>query len=256
MRRPLILVTPSTGRRSIEFGAGDHSISLGSRYLEAVIDAGGLAVALPLTTDPATLGELVARSDGVMLTGGDDLDPHLYWPDVPSELLAKCECAEPARDRMELLLVEEVFRRQKPLFAICRGHQLVNVAAGGKLVVDIATQRPDALGHCRMDRKHDIIHDVSMPADSLLAAICGTQTLGVNSTHHQAVAEVGRPFRSAAESTDGVIEATELRPEDRGLLPWYLSVQFHPERLRQTHPEHAALFAAFVAACRTYAERT
>jgi gamma-glutamyl-gamma-aminobutyrate hydrolase PuuD len=69
------------------------------------------------------------------------------------------------------------------------------------------------------------------------------------------VAEVGRPFHKTAEAPDGVIEATELRPECRGLLPWFLSVQFHPERLRQNHPEHAALFTAFVGACRTNAER-
>jgi putative glutamine amidotransferase len=106
-----------------------------------------------------------------------------------------------------------------------------------------------------MDRKHDIIHDVSTLADSQLAAICGARTLGVNSTHHQAVAEVGRPFCITAEAPDGVIEATELRPEDRGLLPWFLSVQFHPERLRQAHPEHAALFTAFVDACRANADR-
>jgi putative glutamine amidotransferase len=186
-----------------------------------------------------------------MLTGGDDLDPHLYWPDVPGDLLAKCECAEPARDRMELLLVDEVFRQRKPLLAICRGHQLVNVAQGGRLLVDVATQHPGALGHCRMDRKHDIIHEVSMSPDSQLAAICGDQTLGVNSTHHQAVAGVGRPFRSTATAPDGIIEATELRPEARGMLPWFLSVQFHPERLRQAHPQHAAIFGAFVKACRT-----
>jgi putative glutamine amidotransferase len=247
MGRPLILVTPSPQDSGVELL--DPSISVGNRYLEAVIEAGGLPLVLPLTTDRSRLAEYLTRADGVMLTGGDDIDPRVYWPEVPAELLARCDCAGPVRDTMELTLLDEVFRNPRPLLAICRGHQLVNVALGGTLYVDLASQRPGDLVHARMEHRFEPVHEVAITADSQASLIWKRGHLGVNSTHHQAIHRIADPLQASLIAPDGVIEGTELRPEHAGLLPWYASVQFHPERLDRKHPEHALLFRAFVETC-------
>ena len=247
MSRPIILVTPSTHAAGAEFP--DHSISVSSRYLEAVLDAGGLPLALPQLTHRGRLAEYLERADGVLLTGGDDIHPKLYWPEVPQELVERCEFPEPDRDVMELTLLDELFRRPKPLLAICRGHQLVNVALGGSVYVDLPTQRPGDIPHAQMDRRFEPVHAVDIAPDSQAAAIYRTKTLGVNSTHHQAIHRLADPLKITLSAADGVIEGTELRAESSGLLPWFASVQFHPERLYAAHPEHARMFRAFVQAC-------
>ncbi len=245
--RPLILITPSTSPAGAEMA--DHSTSVSSRYLDAVLAAGGVPVSLPLTTDREVLADAVAQASGVLFSGGDDIDPRRYWPEVQEALLATCDLAEPARDVMELALLAEIFRQRKPLLAICRGHQLVNVFLGGTLYVDLPTQVASAVAHNQMDLRNDVAHQVDLPADSRFAAISGTTTLGVNSTHHQAIHRLASPLRASATAPDGVVEAAELGSEGLGLLPWFQSVQYHPERLAA--PEHARLFRAFVEACRT-----
>ena len=116
-------------------------------------------------------------------------------------------------------------------------------------VVDIARQLPAALNHQRMDKRSQVVHDVRLTDQSLLAKITGRQTLGVNSTHHQAVARVASPLQITAWSTDGVIEGLELKPEAASSLPFLLTVQFHPERLVDRYAEHQAIFRAFTGAC-------
>ena len=150
----------------------------------------------------------------------------------------------------ELVLIDEVFRQRKPLLAICRGHQILNVALGGTLVADILAQEPRAINHRRMDRRNEIVHEVRLTRGSLLAKITCRQKLGVNSTHHQAVAQVARPLKAAAVSQDGIIEGLELERGAADLLPFLLSVQFHPERLVDRYPEHRAIFRGFIQACR------
>jgi putative glutamine amidotransferase len=243
--RPVILVMPSTARQGEEFA--DASISLSNRYTDAVIAAGGLPQIFPATTTRWVITEAVQRCDGVLLTGGDDVDPRLYAKDLPEELAKTVGPLEPDRDLWEAGLIEDVFQQQKPLFGICRGHQMLNVALGGTLVVDIATQVPGALNHRRMDRKTEPVHEVKIAPDSLLAKVTGHQTLGVNSTHHQAIGTVAQPLRVVAETSDGVIEAVELK--DPGRLPFLLSVQFHPERLIDSNALFLQLFSSFVAAC-------
>jgi putative glutamine amidotransferase len=145
--------------------------------------------------------------------------------------------------------VDEVFRQRKPLLAICRGHQLLNVALGGTLLADIQLQKAAAFEHRRTDKRNEIVHEVRLTPGSLLDKIARRQTLGVNSTHHQAVDRIAAPLRTAAASPDGIIESLELKPEAAKSLPFLLSVQFHPERLADRYPEHQAIFDAFARAC-------
>jgi putative glutamine amidotransferase len=153
---------------------------------------------------------------------------------------------EPARDALEQALVEEAIAQNKPLLGICRGIQILNVALGGTLVVDIPTEVPGALDHRRADRKTEPVHDVELAAGSTIAEIAGTRTLSVNSTHHQAVGRVADPLRAVAVSPDGVVEGIEWK-ERRG--PFLLAVQWHPERLLPTHAASARLFARFTGVC-------
>ena len=247
--KPLILVSPSIEQRGVEFH--DLSASLSVKYDLAVLQAGGIPVTVPATTDRRVLAECVRRVEGVLLTGGDDINFQLYDHKLPAKI-KKTVAPTPdggARDLRELILIEETFRQRKPLLAICRGHQLLNIAFGGKLVADIRQQVPGALNHQRLDSACELVHGATLTPGSFLAKIVGRCSLRVNSSHHQAVRVVADPFIATAVSADGIVEAMELKPEMAPGLPFMLSVQFHPERLTPRYAAHRAIFNAFVAAC-------
>jgi len=244
-RRPVILVTPSTDARGTEFG--DQSISLSNHYTNAVIAAGGLPQIFPATTSRSVITAAVQRCDGVLMTGGDDIDPKLYTKDLPKDLAKKVGSLDLERDIWEPGLIAEIFSQKKPLLGICRGHQMLNVALGGTLLVDIRSQRPNALNHQRMNRKMEPVHEVSIHSESLLGRITGRKALGVNSTHHQAIGELAPRLRAVATTTDGIIEAVELKDPRR--RPFLLGVQFHPERLLDSDGAFLRLFKHFVQAC-------
>lgn len=246
--RPLILVSADFEPKGVEFG--DPSLSLSLRYPKALAACGGVPLVMPVTDDVAMVAEYVRRADGVLLTGGDDLDPEIYGAGLPAGIKAKARQTPDggARDRFELIVVDEVLRQRKPLLAICRGHQLLNVALGGTLFVDLPSQKPSETRHSRMDCKTDPVHDVRLAADSLLARLAGARTMGVNSTHHQAINRVAKKLRAVAKGPDGVVEAVEEKQPGE-LAPFLLGVQFHPERLMDRYPQHRAIFEAFIAAC-------
>src|SRR5438552_16175182 len=195
---PLVLVSPNIEKKGDEFG--DLSTSLSETYQQALMRAGCLPLALPATVSKACIAECVGRCDGVLLTGGEDVEPKIYGQELPARLKRKVTLTPDggARDLRELLLIDEVFRQRKPLLAICRGHQVLNVALGGTLVADIPSQLPRALNHRRMDKRSELVHDVRLTPGSMLARIVGAQKLGVNSTHHQAVAEIAGPLQMSA----------------------------------------------------------
>lgn len=255
-RPPLILVSPDIESQGKEFG--DLSISLSGNYQRALMDAGALPLAMAAASSRKCIAEMVRRADGVLLTGGDDVDPRLYGRPLPPKLRKKVNVTPDGggRDFRELVLIDEVFRQCKPLLAICRGHQILNVALGGTLVADIPSQIPGALRHRRMDLRSEIVHEVRLTPGSILAKITGKQTLGVNSTHHQAVGQVAEPLGVAARSRDGVIEALELKTGAERALPWLLSVQFHPERLADRYAAHQAIFRAFTRTCQLHHDIT
>jgi putative glutamine amidotransferase len=246
---PLILITPSIEKRGVEFH--DLSVSLSIKYENAVLQAGGIPIIIPISTDRAILAEIVRRVDGILLTGGDDINPDIYTKKLP-RAVRKTIFMTPdngGRDLGELILIDEIFRQRKPLLAVCRGHQLVNIALGGTLIADISSQVPKALNHQRMDKSRELVHEVALTRGSLLSKIIGKQTLGVNSTHHQAVSKLAEPLVAAGVSSDGIVEALELKPELSRRLPFLLGVQFHPERLAEKFAGHRAIFRRFIEVC-------
>jgi putative glutamine amidotransferase len=215
-----------------------------------------------MTTERAILAEAVRRVDGVLLTGGDDINPSLYAKNVPRAVLKTVKMPDDggARDLRELTLIDEIFLQRKPLLAICRGFQMLNVAFGRPLIVDIPSQLPGALNHMGKDKMGEALtHEVPLTPGSLLSKITSKKTLGVNSSHHQGILEPAEPFAAVARTGDGIVEAMELKPEmSNGTprLPFFLAVQFHPERLANKRKEHQAIFSRFVEACQQNSGKT
>jgi putative glutamine amidotransferase len=209
-------------------------------YEEAVRRAGGDVRSLNYETDrPA---DVVNEVDGILLPGGDDVLPSLYGADAHSTF----DAAEAGRDAYELELATRAGDANLPLFAICRGIQVLNVARGGTLVQDIPSELPDAIPHEVRDTPFTIAHDVWVSEGTLLHTLLRERIDGdacpVNSRHHQAVQKVGSGLVVSATAPDGVIEAVE-DPSKR----FCVGVQWHPENFYRTG-EFRALFEAFIAA--------
>ncbi|MBU6409156.1 MAG: gamma-glutamyl-gamma-aminobutyrate hydrolase family protein [Verrucomicrobia bacterium] len=247
-RQPLILVTPSVEKRGVEFH--DLSTSLSVKYEMAVARAGGIPMAAPAVEERALLAECVRRADGVLLSGGDDIQPSLYIKTLPPAVRRTVNPPPDGgkRDWRELVLIDECFRQHKSLLAICRGHQLLQVAFGGRLVADIRSEARGALNHNPRGREDEIVHEAPLTEGSFLSKITGKRILGVNSSHHQAVLNPAGPFTATARTRDGIVEAMELKPEAAGCMPFLMGVQFHPERLADRHAEHRAIFSRFIEA--------
>jgi putative glutamine amidotransferase len=214
-------------------------------YVKSIERAGAEPVELSNDDDPAAI---LNRVDGVLLTGGLDVDPGLYG-EAPHP---KTEAA-PDRDRFEVPLSRTAVAQGIPLLAICRGVQVLNVAAGGTLVQDIPSAIRSDLAHSIDRPKDQIAHEVRVTAGTRLAEALGPGTpldaCSVNSRHHQSVGRVAPQFVVAAVSSDGVVEAIE-RPDAQ----FCVGVQWHPENFWRTG-EFASLFAAFVDAARARKER-
>jgi putative glutamine amidotransferase len=209
-------------------------------YEEAVRRAGGDVRILNYETDrPA---EVVNEVDGILLPGGDDVLPSLYGADPHPTF----DAAEPGRDAYELELATRAGDADLPLFAICRGIQVLNVARGGTLVQNIPSELPDAMPHEVRDTPFTIAHDVWVSEGTLLHTLLRERIDGdacpVNSRHHQAVQKVGSGLVVSATAPDGVIEAVE-DPSKR----FCVGVQWHPENFYRTG-EFRALFEAFITA--------
>ncbi len=206
-------------------------------YLDAVAGAGGIPVVIAPDATPAA-DLVMSRLDGLMLVGGADVDPMNYgeppWNDTVSP--------GPERDALELALLDSALERGLPVLAICRGHQVLNVARGGTLWQDLPTQQPHVMPHRQAGEPHAIGHEVRVAPASLLHQIVGSERLGANSFHHQAVRELGRGLQPTAWSADGLVEALEDPTH-----PFVLGVQWHPEEMLH-HAPHRALFHAFVQA--------
>jgi len=201
-------------------------------YGDAVFRAGGTAHLLPRPADPPG-GRLLAGLDGLLLSGGGDVDPRNYG-EPPSPDIGGVDAD---RDDWELALLHEAFEAELPILGVCRGCQVVNVACGGTLIQHLPAR--SALPHLVLAR-HSVAHVVRIEPFTQLCAVEGTTEIGTNSVHHQAVDAIGAGLRATAWAEDGTVEALEHLT-----LP-VIGVQWHPENLLD-HPAHLALFAWLVA---------
>ena len=209
-------------------------------YLRGVEEAGGIPMILPPRGDKAALRELLDRLDGLLFTGGLDVDPAIYEQE-PTERCGR-PCVE--RDRLETALLPLALERDLPVLGICRGIQLFNGALGGTLWQDLPTERPTDTAH-RMEPPYDRVgHWVNLTPDGPLARLLGTERLGVNSHHHQAIKELAPCLREMARSEDGLIEAV-YAPDKR----FFWGIQWHPEMSLETSPASPRIFRACVEAC-------
>jgi len=219
----------------ITTGIDDNGrFSLRPEYVRAVEKAGGIALLLAPGTP---VDAVLERVDGVLLSGGSDIDPAIYGEAPHPTSQWKRE-----RDDFELALTRGALKRDVPLLAICRGQQVLNVAAGGTLVQDIPTQQPQAGPHYPKDvERWHIAHDVELLPGTRLREIIGQDVLPVNSFHHQAVKDVAPGLRLAARGRDGVVEAIES-----GTHRFVVGVQWHPEAMWNREPDHQELFRGFI----------
>lgn len=208
-------------------------------YVASVAAGGGLPLVLSPLAGPDAADALLDGLDGLLLTGGDDLDPAAYGA-APHPKLGPLD---PPRDAFEFALYRAARARGRPVLAICRGLQLVNVAHGGTLVQDLPSERPGPVRHAATGRRDARSHPVRLGPGSRVAQACGTGAFDVNSFHHQAIDRLGAGLTVTGHAPDGVVEACEA---DTGA--WMVAVQWHPEELTAAPGPDAALFAAFVRA--------
>ena len=198
----------------------DGDCTLAQAYYMSVIEAGGTPVVIPSYDNERALWSLLDTLDGIILSGGADIDPD-YLGEEPLPNIS----VNPRRDTQELLLVRLAADRKIPVLGICRGIQMLTAALGGKLYQDIKTQcEGNVIEHSQTIARGLPSHDVKIEKDSLLFSLLGTETLAVNSFHHQAVKEVPSGFRVTATSCDGIIEGMESTT-----FRSILGVQWHPE---------------------------
>lgn len=198
---------------------------------------------------PEDAARLASQLDGLLLSGGADLAPELYGQTPLPD--ANLDIINPARPALEFALVDEFAQRGKPILGICYGCQLLNVWAGGALLQDIALQWPHAIAHrAAPEAPHiEARHQITIRSGSALARIAETHKADVNSYHHQGISQVAPSNKitaqAVANSSDGIIEAIEFGPLQKG--EWVLGVQWHPERDRE-HPITQRIFDSFVRA--------
>lgn len=235
--RPRIGITASTRRE------GERPTTRQNRaYIDAVADVGGLPLVLPVL-EPTFVDDVLASIDGLLLTGGADIDPACYGQAAHPTTAG----VDRERDVWELALVRAAIERGVPLLAICRGQQVLNVACGGTLVqhlpeiTDLPHRDADGSG------SGATVHTVDVEADSVLRRVVDAERLATNSSHHQAVDRIGAGLRACAWAPDGTIEGIEpaatIEPDataDGGERP-IVGVQWHPETLT-SHASHRALF--------------
>ncbi len=238
MPRPLIAVTATTGIIRERARA-----RVNTAYIEALEGAGLLPLVSAPLADTALADELLDRVDGLLLTGGEDVDPRHYG----AKRHPATEDPHPGRDAWELALVDAARRRSMPVLAICRGMQLVNVALGGTLIQDIPSERPGPVGHAQATARVARVHAAVIEPRSRFGAAIGASAIRINSSHHQAVDRVAPSLSVVGTSEDGIIEAVESTGDGW----WMLGAQWHPEELVNTpEPWDRDLFAAFAAEVR------
>ncbi|MBO7503549.1 MAG: gamma-glutamyl-gamma-aminobutyrate hydrolase family protein [Clostridia bacterium] len=239
MKKVLIAVTPGLSQ-----GEGRYYTS--AAYFDALEACGAIPVLVSMKPEESDFEEVAKRVDGFLFSGGNDVSPDEYG----QNMRIGCGEVQPERDRAELGYFRAAVRLDRPVLAICRGIQLINVAAGGTLYQDIpgeyrAEDGAARLLHSQHSPANVATQYVNVSNPSRLYGFVKEERIMVNSHHHQAVDRVGEGFVVTARADDGIIECIEKTD-----MSFCVGVQWHPEHLWQKDPKQKAIFEAFVKACR------
>jgi putative glutamine amidotransferase len=237
--KAIIGLTTFLGGRSRSFLS-----SVNDDYIYSVSAGGGVPVNIPISHNEEDYDSYIDILDGILFTGGDDILPIYYGENPLKEVDSICS----VRDEHEFKLFNKAYEKKMPIFGICRGAQLINVALGGNLYQDINSQIRDSLGHYPSQSSDDeLYHSVKIKKESKLWNIFNEDKIYVNSFHHQSVKKLGSNLIATAVSEDGIIEGIEST-EDRFLI----GVQWHPECLTKRYPTFLKLFRTFIEAANEY----
>jgi putative glutamine amidotransferase len=217
---------------------GDRT-GINAAYVKSVVAAGGVPLVLSPLLGPSLAARALAGADGLLLTGGEDMDPAWYQAEPSPHLYPPSR----ERDLFELALFAAARQRELPILGICRGIQVINVAMGGTLYQDLPTERPSTIEHNATQPRDARVHSVRLAPGSRVAAALGSAPLSVNSFHHQAILDLASGLTASGWTEDDLIEAVETGAG----APWLLAVQWHPEEMfaDAAAPERG-LFRAFV----------
>lgn len=234
MAKPVILLSAGKQRRAAQRSEIQTTTTgCDIDYVDSVVAAGGAPLILPCHSDGEAIAAALDVADGLLLTGGGDVMSLAYG----EEPHPTCAHQDPIRDEMEIEAVRVAVALGLPILGICRGLQVLNVALGGTLVQDVASQVNDAVKHYNSPLSPALAHTVDIVEDSLLAQVLGRTSIAVNSYHHQAAKDIGEGLRANCWAKDGVVEGLEA---SAGRL--ILAVQFHPEEVALSHSDFLALF--------------
>jgi putative glutamine amidotransferase len=218
---------------------GAERTGLNSAYVRSVSAAGGIPLMLSPLIGPSYAARALDGVDGLVLTGGEDVDP--AWYNTERSPLSNPPSRE--RDLFELALFAAARQRELPILGICRGIQLINVALGGTLYQDLPSERPGPVDHNRAGTRTDRSHAIQLAPRSLAADVLGADSVRVNSFHHQGIRDLAPGLIATGWSEDGLIEVVEAAAGQ----PWMLAVQWHPEEMHaETASPDRGLFRALV----------
>ncbi len=233
MKKPTIMITATV--------ADNGNLSMCYDYARAIETAGGAPFVVPYIENDEMLSVLVEKCDGVLFTGGVDVDPPLYG----EKKRDYCDTVQPKRDDLELRLFRLIENTSLPILAICRGIQLVSIALGGTLYQDIYEDGVATLAHKTTEPRYGYAHEVVVVEGTPLHTLTGSDRMRANTFHHQAIKELGRGLKIMALADDGIIEA--VYGEGERYLRAY---QWHPERLHYTDEVNMRIFTDFIDACK------
>ncbi len=240
--KPVIGVIPS-----LQLLDARYSYTMRPNNAEAISDQGGLPLMLPYAEDSGALQQMLSLVDGIYFTGGCDILPAYFGEEPIKTLGGLC----PPRDAFEIALYRLAAAADMPMFGVCRGMQIMNVAAGGSIYQDLYSQVPEAGSHSQKDLSGQYaFHTIRLAAGSRMAEILGADTVPVNSFHHESVKEAAPGYVVSAVAPDGIIEGMESRS-----LTYSLAVQWHPEYMYTASPLFGKLYRSFVEAAASYREK-
>ena len=217
------------------------NVNIRNTYINAVESTGGLPLIVPYLKSDESLETLIERCDGFIFTGGGDIDPRYYG----EEKKPTCGDIEYNRDELEFRVFDSIFASGKPILAVCRGIQLVNVALGGTLYQDIPTELDTGMIHKQKEPEDAPSHEVNVLESTPLYELLKSKRVVANSFHHQAIKKLGNGLKIMATADDGIIEGAYI-PGER----YFRAFQWHPERLVDIDAHNRLIFEDFINACR------